>query len=135
MALALAGVRLLLPDEPIVPGLLVLDGLLLLVVARRLARSTPAPGRIAVERTMPVVLTIDAAGRDHVAHRRTRRAAGCASASPTSSRRRCMRRCGARRVHVPADGSTIVRTAIRPSRRGRFVPSEVVGAGRTARSG
>jgi uncharacterized protein (DUF58 family) len=124
VALVLAGVRLLLPDAPIVPGLLVLDGLLLLVAIVDWLLA-PAPGRIAVERTMPVVLVIDEPGE--VAWR---------IANPTGRRLRIgfadelapSLHASVRRatVRVPGEGSAIVRTSIRPSRRGRFVPSEVV---------
>src|SRR6478609_6767773 len=58
VALALAGVRLLLPDVGIAQGLLTLDGLLLVVAALDYALAPP-PVRIEVERTMPVMLTID----------------------------------------------------------------------------
>ena len=58
VALALAGVRLLLPDAPFAQGLLVLDVLLLLGAAADWLLA-PAPGRVGVERTLPPVLTID----------------------------------------------------------------------------
>src|SRR6478672_5420969 len=61
VALALAGVRLLLPDEPIIPGLLVLDGLLLLIVLGDWL-ATVRPARITVDRTMPIVLVIGQPG-------------------------------------------------------------------------
>ncbi len=124
VALALVGVRLLLPDAPVAQSLLVLDLLLLLVALLDWAFTVP-PGRITVERAMPAVLTIDEpseirwrignpTGRrvhlsfaDELApslHARTRRAT----------------------VTVPGNGSTTVRAPMRPSRRGRFVPSEIV---------
>jgi uncharacterized protein (DUF58 family) len=124
VALVLAGVRLLLPDEPVVPGLLVLDGLLLLVVFVDWLLA-PAPGRIAVERTMPVVLVIDQPGEvawriENPTARRVR--IGLADELAPSLHASVRRAT----VTVPGDGSAIVRTSIRPSRRGRFVPSEVV---------
>jgi uncharacterized protein (DUF58 family) len=124
VALALAGVRLVLPDEPIIPGLLVLDGLLLLVAVVDWLM-TPAPGRITVQRTMPVVLTIAQPGEitwriGNPTRRRLRigLADELAPSLHASVRRTTVR--------VSADASAIVRTSIRPSRRGRFVPSEVV---------
>jgi len=124
VALALAGVRLLLPDEPIIPGLLVLDGLLLLVVVSDWLPAV-SPARITLDRTMAVVLVIGQPGeiswRIGNPTRRGVRVGFADELAPSlhASVRRTT-------VHVPADGSTIVRTSIRPSRRGRFVPSEVV---------
>jgi len=124
VALVLAGVRLLLPDVPLAQGLLVLDGLLLVVAAADWLLA-PAPARIGVERTLPAVLTIDQpselswrltnpTGRSlHVTvadelapslHAATRRA----------------------RLELPASGAATARTTIRPARRGRFTPREVV---------
>ena len=124
VALVLAGVRLLLPDAPIVPGLLVLDLLLALVtfVDWLLA---PAPGRITVERTMPVVLTIGQPGEIswHLGNPVRRRLRVSFADELAPSLHASVRRAT---VSLPPDGSTTVRTSIRPSRRGRFVPSEVV---------
>ena len=124
VALVLAGVRLLLPDAPIIPGLLVLDGLLLLVVVVDWLLA-PAPGRITVERTMPVVLTIEQPGEItwHIGNPTARRVRVGFADELAPSLHASVRRAT---VSVPADGSAIVRTSIRPSRRGRFVPSEVV---------
>jgi uncharacterized protein (DUF58 family) len=124
VALVLAGVRLLLPDEPIIPGLLVLDGLLLLVVVIDWFRTT-APGRVTVTRAMPIVLTIGQPGEItwRVGNPTGRKLRVGFADELAPSLRASVRRAT---VSVPADGSTIVRTSIRPSRRGRFVPSEVV---------
>jgi uncharacterized protein (DUF58 family) len=123
VALVLAGVRLLLPDAPVVPGLLVLDGLLLVVVVVDWFLA-PAPGQVTVTRTMPVVLTIEQSGeitwRVGNSTRRRLRVGFADELAP--SLRASVRRAT---VSVPAEGSTIVRATIRPSRRGRFVPSEV----------
>src|SRR5205085_7076561 len=61
VALALAGVRLLLPDAPFAQGLLVLD-LLLLAVAAVDWLLAPSPSRIGLQRDMPPALTIDQLG-------------------------------------------------------------------------
>jgi len=124
VALVLAGVRLLLPDAPIVPGLLVLDGLLLLVVVVDWLLA-PAPGRIEVERTMPVVLVIDERGEIvwRIGNPTSRRLRIGFADELAPSLHASVRRAT---VTVPGEGSAIVRTSIRPSRRGRFVPSEVV---------
>src|SRR6188508_349344 len=62
VALALAGVRLLLPDVPFAQGLLVLD-LLLLAVAAVDWLLAPAPNRVDVQREMPPALTLDQASQ------------------------------------------------------------------------
>jgi uncharacterized protein (DUF58 family) len=123
VALVLVGVRLLLPDTAIAQGLLVLDGALLVVAAIDWWLA-PAPGRITVERTMPAVLTIEQPGEiawriGNPTNRRLRIGfADELAPSLHASVRRAV-------VRVPADGSTTVRAPIRPTRRGRFVPSEI----------
>lgn len=124
VALALAGVRLLLPDVPFAQGLLVLDGLLI-VVAFADWVLTPAPGRIGVERTIPQVLLIDQLGE--VAWRitnPTRRSLRVGLADELAPSLRATARRAT--VTVPPTGVATVRTSIRPSRRGRFTPREVV---------
>jgi uncharacterized protein (DUF58 family) len=124
VALVLGGVRLLLPDVPIAQGLLVLD-LLLLAVAALDWLMAPAPARVGVERELPAVRTIDQPGE--VAWRitnPTRRRLHVALADELAPSLQP----GTRRasVTVPASGVATVRTTIRPSRRGRFTPREVV---------
>jgi uncharacterized protein (DUF58 family) len=120
----LAGVRLLLPDAPFAEGLLILDGALFLVAAVDWL-VTPSPNRITVERTMPVVLTIDQPGEIvwRIGNPTSRRLRVSFADELAPSLHARIRRAT---VGVPGDGHTTVRTPIRPSRRGRFVPSEVV---------
>jgi uncharacterized protein (DUF58 family) len=116
VALLLAAVVLVVPDR--VNGLLVVNGLLLAVAVADWALA-PAPGRIGVERLFPDVVTLRA--RAELAWR---------ISNPTTRRQRIgiadqlapSVRAGARRaeVEVPENGSVVVRTAIRPVRRGRF---------------
>lgn len=124
VAAALAGVRLLLPDAPFTESLLLLDGgLLAAMVADWLL--TPPPGRIGIERTLPAVLTIGQ--RAEISWRVT---------NPTNLRLRVSfadelapsLRAATRRVTVgvPPRGAATVRAPLQPSRRGRFVPSEIV---------
>jgi uncharacterized protein (DUF58 family) len=124
VALALAGVRLLLPDVPILQGLVVLDGLLLAVAAVDWFLA-PVPRRIGVERAMPAVLTIDQSSEiswrvTNPTHRRLHITVADELAPSLHA--------VTRRVNlaVPASGAATVRTPIRPSRRGRFVPREIV---------
>ena len=124
VALVLAGVRLLLPDVPIAQGLLVLD-LLLLAVAGVDWLLAPAPGRIGIERTLPSVLVIDQLGE--VAWRisnPTNRRLHVAFADELAPSLGALTRRGS--VTLPALGAATVHTAIRPSRRGRFTPRELV---------
>jgi len=124
VALVLAGVRLLLPDAPVIPGLLVLDGLLLIVVIVDWLLALP-PSRITVDRTMPLALTIEQPGEIawRIGNPSSRRVRVSFADELAPSLHASVRRAT---VTVPADGLTTVRTPIRPSRRGRFVPSEVV---------
>ena len=124
VALLLAGVRLLLPDVPIVQGLLVLNGLLLAVAAADWLLA-PAPGRIGVERSLPAVLTIDQRGEVswRVTNPTRRRLHVVVADELAPSLHASMRRAT---MAVPASGAATVRTPIRPVRRGRFTPREVV---------
>jgi len=124
VALALAGVRLLLPDVPFAQGLLVLDGVLFVVAALDWVLA-PAPGRIGVDRSLPPVLLIDQ--ESEVSWRLTnptRRRLRVAVADELAPSLRATARRAT--VTVPASGAATVHTAIRPSRRGRFTPREVV---------
>ncbi len=124
VALALAAVRLLLPDAPFPQGLLTLDGLLLLVAVADWALAPP-PARIGVTRTMPLVRTIDEPGEItwQLTNPTGRRVQVGFADELAPSLHASIRRAD---VSIPADGSTTVRTPFRPSRRGRFRPSEIV---------
>jgi uncharacterized protein (DUF58 family) len=124
VALALAGVRLLLPDVPLAQGLLVLD-LLLLAVAAADWLLAPAPARIGVERGLPAVLTIDQTSEVswRVTNPTARRLHVVVADELAPSLHAATRRVT---LDVPAAGAAIARTAIRPARRGRFTPREVV---------
>jgi uncharacterized protein (DUF58 family) len=123
-ALALVGVRLLLPDAPVAQSLLLLDLLLLFVAVVDWAFAV-SPARITVERTMPAVLTIDEVGE--ISWRignPTRRRVRVSFADELAPSLHALTRRAT--VTVPANGSTTVRARMRPARRGRFVPSEIV---------
>jgi uncharacterized protein (DUF58 family) len=124
VALALAGVRLLLPDVAIAQGLVVLDGLLLAVAAVDWGLA-PAPGRIGVERTLPAVLTIDQPGEVswRVTNPTRRRLHVAVADELAPSLHAATRRAT---MTVPASGAVTARTRIQPVRRGRFTPREVV---------
>jgi uncharacterized protein (DUF58 family) len=124
VALALAGLRLLLPDVPIAQGLLVLN-LLLLAAASADWLLTTAPGRVGVERALPAVLVIDQRGEVswRITNPTRRRLHVVVADELAPSLHAQTRRV---RVTVPASGSATVHTPIRPSRRGRFTPREVV---------
>jgi uncharacterized protein (DUF58 family) len=124
VALALAGLRLLLPDVPIAQGLLVLN-LLLLAAASADWLLTTAPGRVGVERALPAVLVIDQLGEVswRITNPTRRRLHVVVADELAPSLHAQTRRV---RVTVPASGSATVHTPIRPSRRGRFTPREVV---------
>lgn len=121
-ALLLAGVVLALPVR--VNGLIVVNAALLLVAVVDWLLA-PAPGQIGVDRMFPEVVTMRA--RSELAWRIT---------NPTSRRQRIgvadqlapSLRAGARRaeIEVPADRAVVVRTGIRPVRRGRFDIEELV---------
>jgi uncharacterized protein (DUF58 family) len=124
VALVLAGARLLLPDVPIAQGLLVLDGLLVAVAAADWLLA-PAPGRIGVERSLPAVLTIDQLGevRWRVTNPTRHRLHVAVADELAPSLHASIRRAS---MSVPASGAATVRTPIRPVRRGRFTPREIV---------
>ncbi|MEY2430878.1 MAG: hypothetical protein QOC92_603 [Acidimicrobiaceae bacterium] len=124
VALALAGVRLLLPDVPIAQGLLVLD-LLLLFVAGIDWLLTPAPARIGVERVLPRALMIGQSGEVswRVTNPTSRSLHVAVSDELAPSLHASTRRVD---VTVPPSGTATLRTPIRPVRRGRFTPREIV---------
>ena len=124
VALVLAGVRLLLPDVPMAQGLLVLDALLLVVAAGDWLLA-PAPSRVAIERSLPAVLTIDQPS--HVSWKvanPTRRPLHVTLADELApSLHAATRRASLR---LPAAGTATATTTIRPARRGRFTPRQLV---------
>jgi uncharacterized protein (DUF58 family) len=123
VALVVAVARLLLPDD--LPfGLLGLDGALLAVAALDWLLA-PSPGRVGVERTAPAVVALDTEGevRWRVTNPTARRLrVGVADELAPSLRARRRRF----RVVLPARATATARTTIRPSRRGRFTPTELV---------
>lgn len=124
VALVLAGVRLMLPDVPIAQGLLVLDGLLLAVAAGDWFLA-PSPAKVGVERSMPSVLVIDQPAEVswRVTNPTRRRLHVVLSDELAPSLHATSRRAA---VTLPAAGAATVRANIRPSRRGRFTPREIV---------
>ena len=123
LALALAVVRLVLPDD--VPGGPLL--LLAVVVVAALADWAAAvpPAQVSVERTVPAVIGLGAEADlrwrvTNLARRRVRaHVADELAPSLRAGRRRFV-------VDLPSRGTASVRTTVRPSRRGRFTPTEVV---------
>jgi uncharacterized protein (DUF58 family) len=116
VALALAAVVLALPTS--VNGLIVVNGALLLLAVADWALAPP-PSRIRVERRFPEIVTL-----------RSRAQLAWRVANPTGRRQRVgvadqlapSLRAQARRatVWIAPHGSVVVRTSIRPIRRGRF---------------
>jgi uncharacterized protein (DUF58 family) len=123
VALALAAVRLLLPDG-LPGGLLLLDGALALVAAGDWAVAV-RPADVEVTRAVPAVVGLGAEADvrwrlTNRSHRRVRaHVADELAPSLHAGRRRFV-------VDLPARGAATVRTTIRPARRGRFTPTEVV---------
>lgn len=124
VALALAGVRLLLPDVPFAQGLLVLD-LLLLAVAAIDWLLAPSPNRVGVERDMPPAVTIGQSGQItwHLTNPTRHRLHVVFADELAPSLHAVARRAS---VTLPPSGTATVQSPIRPSRRGRFRPREVV---------
>ena len=119
----LSAVILLLPlSAPV--GLLLADGALLLVALTD-GLLAPAPGRVKVERTLPGILPLGAAGEvtwslTNPLARRLRMALAdelAPSLQPGSRRAR---------LTLPPRGRVTVRTSIHPTRRGRFQLRELV---------
>lgn len=122
-ALALAAARLLLPDD-LAGGLLLLDGALLAVATFDWLAAI-APGRIEVQRKSPPVLTI---GEESEISWTVSNPSARPVLLSIADELAPSLHAGARRasVLVPARGWATLSTPIRPARRGRFVPSQVV---------
>ena len=122
-AAALAVVLLGVPgaDAGLAAGL----NLALLVAAAADLAATVSPRALQVERELPAVLTLGTGGTVtwRVANPTRRRARVRLADQLAPSLRAATRRA---RLTVPAGGRATARTAIRPSRRGRFDPDEVV---------
>ena len=122
VALGLAVLRLVLPDD-LPGGLLLLNGVLLVVaivdwaVPCRRRRSRSSAPRRPWSRSAPRPSCGGGCA--------TAPGGPCASGWPTSWRRRCGP-AAAGSPCAPAAGTATVRTTVRPSRRGRFTPTEVV---------
>jgi uncharacterized protein (DUF58 family) len=121
-------VVLLLPVPP-PSGLWVVNGLLLVAAVADWWLATP-PGELEVERELPGIVPLGTEARIvwRIAYRggRARGERGLrvrVADELAPSLRAVTRRV---RVVVPARGTVTAATALRPSRRGRFVPSEVV---------
>jgi uncharacterized protein (DUF58 family) len=124
VALALAALRLALPDVPILQGLVVLD-LLLLAVAAVDWLLAPAPERIGIERTLPSMLIIGQAGEVswRVSNPTRRRVRVSVADELAPSLQASTRRL---KLTLAPEGLSTARTPIRPTRRGRFMPREMV---------
>jgi uncharacterized protein (DUF58 family) len=99
--------------------------LALLAVAAVDIALAPSPARIDVERELPGVLPLDGEGEVawHVRNPTARRLAVSLADELAPSLHAISRRA---RLSLPANGRVTARTALRPSRRGRFTPTEVV---------
>jgi uncharacterized protein (DUF58 family) len=122
VALGAAVLRVLLPDSlPL--GLLGLNLVLLALVVVDWSLA-PAPGRVVVERTLPLVLTLDHTGNVSWSvvnpTNRSLRVAVADQLAPSlhASQRRVS-------ATVPPGGSATIHTTITPSRRGRFAVSDI----------
>lgn len=123
VALALAVVRLGLPDE--VPGgLLLLNGLLLAVAVVDWAVAV-RPDDVEVVRSVPAVVALggEADLRWRIVNGARRRVRAHVADDLAPSLRPGRRRFT---VELPPRGTATVRTHVRPTRRGRFTPTEVV---------
>src|SRR5690242_6760700 len=104
-------------------SLLIVDGALLVIALVDWALAVP-PARIPVERDLPGVLALDGAGevvwrvRNPTGRRLRVAVADELAPSLRAGRRRV-------RVTVPRHGAVEASTTIRPTRRGRFTPTEV----------
>ncbi|HEV3351946.1 MAG TPA: DUF58 domain-containing protein [Acidimicrobiales bacterium] len=85
----------------------------------------PSPGRIDVERELPGVLPLDGEGEVawHVRNPTGRRLTVWLADELAPSLHATSRRA---RLRLPANGRVTARTALHPSRRGRFTPTDVV---------
>jgi uncharacterized protein (DUF58 family) len=122
VAVALAAVRLLLPDE-LPGGLWTLNAVLLAVVVVDLALA-PRPSVVEVQRTFPAIVALH--GEADVAWRVTnagsRQVVAHVADDLAPSLRAPQRRF---RVRLPAGASATVSSVVRPTRRGRFEPTEI----------
>jgi len=124
VALALASVLLLVvPGRPLA-ALLLADGAILLAAGVD-AVLAPAPASVGVSRLLPGVLQLGAEGEVawQVRNPASRRLRLSLADELAPSLRAGSRRA---RLAVPAGGVVVARTTIRPSRRGRFEPVEMV---------
>ena len=121
---AVAAIVVLL--SPGAPGwtILVVE-LVLLGVAVGDAFSAPAPGRVDVERELPGVLPLDGEGEVawRVRNPSTRRLTVWIADELAPSLHPTTRRA---RLSLPANGRVTATTGLRPSRRGRFTPTELI---------
>jgi uncharacterized protein (DUF58 family) len=120
---AVAAVVVLL--APVRPGwTIIVVGAVLLGAATADAFLAPGPARVEVERELPGVLPLDGEGevewrvRNPVGRRVTVWIADELAPSLNATSRRA-------RLRLPANGRVTARTQIRPSRRGRFTPTDM----------
>ena len=125
LVLVAALASLLVLALPVSPpaGLWAVDGALLVAAIVDFVVA-PSPLRIEVERSLPAVLPLGGEGVvSWTVHNRVPRRLRLALADDLAPSLRA----GSRRARltVPAHGSAVARTTIRPSRRGRFEPAEL----------
>jgi uncharacterized protein (DUF58 family) len=123
VALALAGVRLLLPDWSGANGLLLLDGLLLLVAFVDWLLTT-RPNTIDFERTAPRAITL---GESTSVTWRLQNPTGRAVTVGVADELAPSLHASTRRtwLTIPPRGQTTVTVPMHPTRRGRFMPTAV----------
>lgn len=123
VAAGLALARLLLPDD-LPGGLLLLNGVLLAVALADWALAV-APSQIEVRRAIPAVVALgaEADARWSVTNRGPRRVRAHVADELAPSLHAGRRRFA---VDLPSRATATVRTTVRPTRRGRFTPTEVV---------
>jgi uncharacterized protein (DUF58 family) len=120
---AVAAVAILL--APVRPGLtIVVVELVLLGAAVSDVLLAPAPARVDVERSLPGVLPLDGDGEVawHVRNPTSRRLTVWIADELAPSLKATSRRA---RLRLPANGRVTATAGLRPSRRGRFTPTEV----------
>ena len=121
---ALAAVVVLLAPVDPLWTILIVAAALLAAVAADLALA-PAPATIPVERELPGVLPLDGEGEVawHVRNPTARRLAVWVADELAPSLHATSRRA---RLTLPAGGRVTARAGLRPSRRGKFTPTELV---------
>jgi uncharacterized protein (DUF58 family) len=121
---AVAAVVVLLAPVPPWWTLAVVELALLAAATVDIVRA-PSPGRIDVERELPGVLPLDGEGEVawHVRNPTGRRLTVWLADELAPSLHATSRRA---RLRLPANGRVTARTALHPSRRGRFTPTDVV---------